>query len=38
MKSIAISNSTAWNTVEEENKYSLVKILGIWAAAAVVIN
>jgi len=33
MKSTTISNSTDWKTVEEENQYSLAKILGIWAAA-----
>jgi membrane protease YdiL (CAAX protease family) len=32
MNSTTISNSTAWNTVQEENQYSLVKILGIWVA------
>ena len=34
MTNTTISDSTAWNTVQEENQYSLAKILGIWVAAA----
>jgi membrane protease YdiL (CAAX protease family) len=34
MTDVVISDSTAWNTVQEENQYSLAKILGIWVAAA----
>ncbi|MFC2025624.1 CPBP family intramembrane glutamic endopeptidase [Chloroflexota bacterium] len=34
MASTTISESTAWNAVQEENQYSLAKILGLWAAAA----
>jgi hypothetical protein len=34
MTDVTISDSTAWNTVQEENQYSLAKILGIWVAAA----
>ncbi len=34
MTGVTISDSTAWNTVQEENQYSLAKILGIWVAAA----
>ena len=34
MTDLTISESTAWNTVQEENQYSLAKILGIWVAAA----
>lgn len=35
MTDTTISDSTAWNAVTEEGQYSLAKILGIWAAAAV---
>ena len=34
MADITISDSTAWNKVQEKNQYSLAKILGIWVAAA----
>jgi membrane protease YdiL (CAAX protease family) len=34
MTNETISDSNAWNTVQEENQYSLAKILGLWAAAA----
>ncbi len=34
MTNITISDSNAWNTVQEENQYSLAKILGLWTAAA----
>ena len=34
MTNSTISKSNAWNTVQGENQYSLVKILGLWAAAA----
>ena len=34
MTDLTISESTPWNTVQEENQYSLTKILGIWVAAA----
>ena len=34
MTNITISGSTAWNTVQEENQYSLAKILGLWVVAA----
>jgi membrane protease YdiL (CAAX protease family) len=34
MTNTTISDSIAWNTVQEENQYSLAKILGIWVAAA----
>jgi membrane protease YdiL (CAAX protease family) len=34
MADITISDTTAWNKVQEENQYSLAKILGIWVAAA----
>ena len=34
MTNTTISESNAWNTVQEGNQYSLAKILGLWAAAA----
>jgi hypothetical protein len=34
MTNTTISESTAWNTVQEGNQYSLAKILGLWVAAA----
>jgi membrane protease YdiL (CAAX protease family) len=34
MTDLTISDPTAWNTVQEENQYSLAKILAIWLAAA----
>ncbi|MFC1923487.1 lysostaphin resistance A-like protein [Chloroflexota bacterium] len=34
MTNETISDSNAWNTVQEESQYSLAKILGLWAAAA----
>jgi membrane protease YdiL (CAAX protease family) len=34
MADITISDTTAWNKVQEENQYSLAKILGIWVVAA----
>jgi len=34
MVNTTISDSNSWNTVQEENQYSLAKILGLWAAAA----
>jgi hypothetical protein len=30
-----MKSTTDWNTVNEENQYSLAKILGIWALAAI---
>ena len=35
MTNKTISDPTTWNTVQEENQYSLTKILGLWVAAAV---
>ena len=34
MTNKTVSDPTTWNTVQEDNQYSLVKILGLWAAAA----
>ena len=34
MANTTISDSTAWNRVQGENQYSLAKIIGLWAAAA----
>jgi len=34
MTNSTISESTAWNTIQERNQYSLTKILGLWIAAA----
>ena len=34
MTDLTISDAPAWNTVQEEDQYSLVKILGIWVAGA----
>jgi membrane protease YdiL (CAAX protease family) len=34
MADTATSGSNAWSTVQEEDQYSLVKILGLWVAAA----